>query len=488
MMRITVNRLPNRFYPDYKRVIIRFHDLGEERIRDLMLKVIEMDEVIASQTLMQTLREFSKRHRNLTRKFKHHYREALKIVGDTIPGINEISEDKKLLIGAYFSNEYAISSAAFFNPSIVESPDQTWLEEGSKRLIISFRATGEGHISSIVFHTGVIDKNGNLSFEQAGNYVDEPEVVKRHIYDKAMIETKLREMGVKGEIVRSVMQPLKKEFIYGELLGSALEVLAQPSLSEEERRAVDHIVWLADSHYRIEFSLDTHISERVIFPISYTERRGIEDARFVRFTDDDGKVTYYATYTAYDGYTILPKMIVTEDFTSFEVKPLHGRGAQNKNLALFPRKIAGRYAMLSRIDGINSYIGFSDNINIWQEPVRILEPKYPWEFIQTGNCGAPIETSEGWLVITHGVGPVRQYCLGATLLDLYDPTKVIGHLKEPLLAPNEEEREGYVPNVVYSCGSILHNNQLIVPYGLSDTASGFMSIGVRELIAKILSS
>ncbi|ULB33928.1 MULTISPECIES: glycoside hydrolase family 130 protein [Proteiniphilum] len=488
MMRITVNRLPNRFYPDFKRVIIRFHDLGAQRTRDLMLKVIEMDEVIARQTLMQTLREFSKRHRNLTRKFKHHYREALKIVGETLPELDEISEDKKLLIGSYFSMEYAISSAAFFNPSIVESPDQTGLEEGSKRVIISFRATGEGHISSIVFHTGVIDRNGALSFEQTGHYVDEPEVVKRHTYDKALIETKLREMGVEGEIVRAVMQPLKETFIYGELLGSALEVLARPSLSEEERRDVDHIVWVADSHYRIEFSRDTHISERVIFPISYTERRGIEDARFVRFTDDDGKVIYYATYTAYDGYTVLPKMIVTENFYSFEVKPLHGRGTQNKNLALFPRKIRGQYAMLSRIDGINSYIGFSDNINLWQQPVKIQEPKYPWEFIQTGNCGAPIETPEGWLVITHGVGPMRQYCLGAALLDLYDPTKEIGRLKEPLLAPNEEEREGYVPNVVYSCGSILHNNHLIVPYGLSDTGAGFMSIDIRELIGKILNS
>jgi len=486
-MRIIVERLPNKFYPDSKRVIIRFHDLGAERTRDLMLKVIELDDAIAYQTLMQTLREFSKRHRNLTREFKHHYDEALKMVGDTLPGINEISEDKKLLIGAYFSKEYAISSAAFFNPSIVESPDQTGLEEGSKRFIISFRATGEGHISSIVFHTGVIDLNGKLSFEQAGHHVDEPEIVKRHLYDKAMIEAKLDEMGVNREIVRLVMEPLKETFIYGELLGSALEVLARPSLSEEKRRAVDHIVWLADSHYRIEFSRDTHISERVIFPISYTERRGIEDARFVRFIDD-GKVTYYATYSAYDGHAILPKMIVTENFYSFEVKPLHGRGAQNKNLALFPRKIDGRYVMLSRIDGINSYISFSDNINIWQEVVKIQEPKYPWEFIQIGNCGAPIETPEGWLVITHGVGPMRQYSLGAALLDLDDPTKEIGRLKEPLLVPNEDEREGYVPNVVYSCGSILYNNHLIVPYGLSDTGAGFMSVDIRELIARILNS
>ena len=178
---------------------------------------------------------------------------------------------------------------------------------------------------------------------------------------------------------------------------------------------------------------------------------------------------------------------MTEDFCKFEIKPLHGKGAQNKNLALFPRKINGKYAMLSRIDGINSYIGYSNNINIWEEPVIIQEPKYPWEYIQLGNCGAPIETSEGWLVITHGVGPMRQYCLGATLLDLDDPTKEIGRLQDPLLVPNEEEREGYVPNVVYSCGSIIHNDKLIVPYGLSDTGAGFMSVDLDTLIEKIKS-
>lgn len=486
-MRIIVNRLPNKFYSNYKQVIIRFLDLGEERTRALITKVLEMEESEADKTLTYTLREFSKRHRNLTHKFLKHYRKALELVAPTFTEPEQVSMVKKLLIGSYFSMEYSISSAAFFNPSIVESPDQTGLSEGSKRVIVSFRATGEGHISSIVFHTGVINHLGELEFETAGYHVDSAEVTKRYIYEKESFQKKLREMGVDELVVKPVMDSLADRFIYGELLKSVNGYLAENnSLEEEVKRSIKQIIWLADSHYTIHFSRDTHISERVIFPTSYTERKGIEDARFVRFTDDNGEVTYYATYSAYDGYVALQKLIVTKDFYTFEIKPLHGDGTQNKNLALFPRKVGGKYAMLSRVDGINSYIAFSDNINVWPAPVRIQAPKYPWEFIQIGNCGSPIETPEGWLVITHGVGPMRQYALGATLLDLNDPTREIGRLRDPLLVPNDEEREGYVPNVVYSCGSIVHNGQLIVPYGLSDTGSGFMSVSLRKLLEKIL--
>lgn len=467
---------------------MRFLDIGSERTADLINKVTHMDERLAGDVLTQTLREFSRRHRNLTRTFKDHYLQALKTAGINPEDMEKVSHDKKMLIGSYLSKEYSVSAAAFFNPSMIESPDQTGLEDGSKRVVISFRATGEGHISSIVFHTGVIDKENRIHFEKAGSHVDQPEAVKRHVYEKQITMDKLKEMEVRQNMVDAVLSSLKETFVYGELLGSALNVLRDPALTEEERRAVEQIVWLADSHYEIAFSRDTHISERVIFPISYTERRGIEDARFVRFVDDNGEATYYATYSAYDGYTILPKLIVTKDFCSFEVKPLHGKGAQNKNLALFPRKINGKYAMLSRIDGINSFIGFSDHIHIWDDPIKLQEPMHPWEYIQLGNCGSPIETPEGWLVITHGVGPMRQYCLGAMLLDLDNPTKEIGHLKEPLLAPNDEEREGYVPNVVYSCGSLIHNDTLIVPYGTSDTGAAFMTIDVDTLLKRILNS
>ncbi len=485
-MRVIVDRKPNRFYPNFKRVIIRFFHNGLERSQGLVKKVLEMQDEDVELSLSQTLRDFARRHRNLTKKFLKHYEKAKELLSGTSIDFKNLTEDKKLLIGSYFSMEYSIESAAFFNPSMVESPDQTGLEEGAKRVVVSFRATGEGHISSIVFHTGVIDHNGNLAFEESGRYVDQPEVVRRHHYNKKRFINKLREMNVDKSIISLVIEPLEEKFIYGDLLKSVNQALDSNNSNEAKKRAIKEIIWLADSHYEIKFSRDTDISERVIFPVSYTERKGIEDARFVRFVDDNGKVTYYATYTAYDGFTILPKLIVTNDFYHFEVKPLHGQGAQNKNLALFPRKINGKYVMLSRIDGVNSYIGFSDNINVWDKPVKIQEPYYPWEYIQIGNCGAPEETSAGWLLITHGVGPMRRYCLGASLLDLNDPTKEIGRLKEPLLIPNEEEREGYVPNVVYSCGSIIHNDKIIIPYGLSDTGAGFLSVELDGLIEKLL--
>ncbi|MEX0681200.1 MAG: glycoside hydrolase family 130 protein [Balneolales bacterium] len=487
-MRLIVERKPNRFYPDFKRVINRFYHNGLERSKDLVQKILEMDDTEAELVLTETLREFARRHRNLSRKFLKHYDEIKKLLTSTDLDLNRVDEQKKLLIGSYFSMEYSIVSAAFFNPSVVESPDQSGLEEGSKRIIVSFRATGEGHISSIVFHTGIIDYKGDLQFEESGPFVDEAEIVKRHHYKKKYFQSKLHEMKVDKSIISLVMKPLKNKFLYGELRKSIREAIERNNKNEEKRRAIEEIIWLADSHYEIKFSRDTDIAERVIFPISYTERKGIEDARFVRFTNDNGKVIYYATYTAFDGYHILPKLILTKDFYHFEVKPLHGASAQNKNLALFPRKINGKYIMLSRVDGVNNYICFSDKINIWGKPIKIQVSKYPWEYIQIGNCGAPVETPEGWLLITHGVGPMRRYCLGASLLELEDPTKEIGRLKDPLLIPDEEEREGYVPNVVYSCGSIIHNDKLIIPYGLSDTSSGFLSVEMESLMKKLLMS
>jgi len=232
----------------------------------------------------------------------------------------------------------------------------------------------------------------------------------------------------------------------------------------------------------MNFRPDHRISERVIFPVSENESSGIEDARFVQFFDDNGEVTYYATYTAYNGFTILPQLIETKDFITFKVTTLNGNAVQNKGMALFPRRIDGSYVMLSRQDGENNHIMFSDNIHFWQESEIIQEPTWPWEFIQIGNCGSPLETDKGWIVLTHGVGPMRQYCIGAMLLDLENPANIIARLEEPLLAPHEEEREGYVPNVVYTCGAILHNSDLIVPYGMSDITCGIATVNVSELI------
>ena len=257
---------------------------------------------------------------------------------------------------------------------------------------------------------------------------------------------------------------------------------ASPHLVTEKKLLLDQISWLASSHYELQFSLDTNISERVIFPVSYNEKNGIEDARFVKFTDDDGSVTYYATYTAYDGISILPKLLSTKDFYHFEVMPIHGEVAQNKGMALFPRKIRGKYAMLCRMDGINNYIAYSDDITVWREAKLIQKVKYPWELVQVGNCGSPIETPDGWLVITHGVGPMREYSIGASLFDLENPEIEIGRLSSPLLVPNTEEREGYVPNVVYSCGSIVYNGYLVIPYAMSDYASTYATVDLKELL------
>ena len=253
-------------------------------------------------------------------------------------------------------------------------------------------------------------------------------------------------------------------------------------MSLESKQALTQMLWLAKSHYEISFSQDTDISERVIFPSSRTESNGIEDARFVKFEDTNGEICYYATYTAYDGHTILPKILETKDFYYFKNLPLHGDCTKDKNFAFFPKKIGGKYTMISRIDGVNHYIMFSDNINVWDTAELLQIPEMGWELIQVGNCGSPIETRKGWLVITHGVGPMRKYSIGAILLDLQNPQKVIARLSEPLIVPNEDEREGYVPNVVYSCGSIVHNENLIIPYAVSDYSSSFASINLNKVL------
>jgi len=485
-MAITVKRKPVFFYPDSKRVIARPFIPGDGgRITSIVKRVVELDDESVRMVLNQVLREFSKRHRNITRVFESNFVNIHEILQAADFKTNHLSKERKLLIGAYFSKEYSIESAAFFNPSMVEDPYQGNLREGELRIVVSFRATGEGHLSSIVFRSGVLDSNNELTFEPAGPMVDVPEAVKRHVYEKESFVRKLHEIGVYEDVVEPVMNRLGDTFIFGELQASIEAELHESKVSRTRREKIETINWVASSHYEITFSMDTAISERVIFPISYAESNGIEDARFVRFTSEEGKVNYYATYTAFNGYTILPKLLETEDFYHFKVLPLHGPQAKHKGMALFPRKINGKYAMLGRSDGINNYIMFSDSLHIWTDAKIIQEPGYPWEFVQVGNCGSPLETDEGWIVIIHGVGPMRQYSLGMTLLDHDDPTKVIGHLREPLITSNDKEREGYVPNVVYSCGSLIHNGEIVIPYGIADSATTFASISLDEIIDEL---
>ena len=486
-MALTVRRKSIKFIPDPKRVIARFFMPGQEdRAQAIIQRIVSLPEDSCRQLFNDVLRSFSKRHRNISKIFDNNYKSIKHLVERSGIEPDTLSRERKLLIGSYFTNEYSIESAAFFNPSIIEDPYQGNLNNGQLRVIVSFRATGEGHISSIVFRSGTFDGNNNLTFAPAGNFVDVPEVVKRHVYRKSSFLKKLEEMRIVKDVVGLVMDRLGDTFIYGELLASIEETRSSIEITHTKEKVLQAINWLASSHYEISFSLDTAISERVIFPVSYSESNGIEDARFVKFTAEDGKVTYYATYTAYNGFTILPKLMETEDFYHFKIMPLHGNYAQNKGLAFFPRKIGGKYAMISRCDGENIYIMYSDNINIWPEAVKIREPFLPEEFVKIGTAGSPIETERGWLLITHGVGPVRTYTLGAVLLDLDDPTRVTAYLDTPLLAPTEEEREGYVPNVVYSCGSIVHNGELIIPYGMSDYSSSFATVGLENLLDEMI--
>ena len=477
-----------RFNPDSSRVVARYFMNGEQRTQKMVSRILMLDTKQTTSALEHTLREFASRHRNISRIFLKHCANVQGIIEGMKIDYAGLSEEQKMLIGSYCTSEYSIESAAFFNPSIVEDFDQLYLEKGERRVIISFRATGEGHISSIVFRRCVLDKNNDIQIMKSGDHIDMAEVIHKTLYDKERFMLKLKEMDIPNKYSMTIMEHLPDKFEYYALKEEVNKVLHDSTISDSRRKALEEVTWLADSFYDINFKHDSDISERVIFPISDSESRGIEDARFVRFTDDDGTVRIFATYTAYNGHTILPKLLSTENFYTFRVMPLHGSGAQNKNLALFPKKIKGKYAMLARIDGVNNYLMYSDRPTVWNKPKMIQEPRYPWEYVQIGNCGSPLWTKEGWLVISHGVGPMRRYCLGASLFDLDDPSKEIGRLDEPLLSPREDEREGYVPNVVYSCGALIHNNSLILPFAVSDYSSTYGVVDVPELLNGIKQS
>lgn len=483
-MRLSIERNPLKVYPDPKRVIARFFFNGNERAKEVIQRVMALSNDEVFSIISPILQEYSKRHRNITKVLLRHCEKLKPLFNELGLETSGINQYCKLLIGSYFTHEYSIESAAFFNPSIMEDPDQSDLEEGERRMIISFRAVGEGHISSIVFRRAMINKSGDITVIPAGNYIDEAEIIRKSNYNKKLFFAKAVESKIDVNVLNELKGKLNDKFEYSNFRKIILD---SKNLADDDLRKIeyDKVLWLSDSYHEISFSKDTDISDRVIFPISEFERKGIEDARFVRFTEDSGRVIYYATYTAYDGSLIMPKLLQTTDFYNFKIRPLYGKGAQNKNLALFPRKINGKYAMMSRIDGWNNYIMYSDKIGIWQHPEQLQQPKHPWEYIQIGNCGSPIETEYGWLVITHGVGPMRRYCLGACLLQLDDPSVEIGRLSEPLLIPNKDEREGYVPNVLYSCGSIIHNGKLIIPYGLSDFCSSFASVDMVSLLDKV---
>jgi predicted GH43/DUF377 family glycosyl hydrolase len=487
MKPIPITRRRVRLVPDRQRVIAKpflpgqevFPD-GQSRADLIIKRILALPEEVASATLAATEERFVDRHIGLHSIFESHFA----LVADLIDSPDELSRERRLLIGAYFTHEYSVEAAALSNPSIVPAPDQSGVDSGATRFILSLRAIGEGHVSSIEFRSGVIDAGGEIAMEEPSRYAmtgtrESP------MYDKYVFSGKLDELGALNDITRLCLDDLPAHFTFEQLEAAILDL---------DRRGVDRVIaaqttkvihWLAMSNYTSTFPPDSELSERVVFPEGPTESNGMEDARFVRFAHGDGSVSYYATYTAFDGIQILPQLIETRDFSSFRVATLNGAAAQNKGIALFPRQIGGRYAALSRQDNESNYLMLSDNMRFWHEKEKIQIPDRPWELTQIGNSGSPLETEAGWLVITHGVGPMRTYAVGAILLDKEDPCRVIGHLKEPLLVPNEQEREGYVPNVVYSCGSMIHGNFLVLPYGFSDVGAAIATVPLDELLTRL---
>lgn len=494
---LLVKRKSIRFLSDQTRVISRAFWPGHpSQIVGVFDCIAGLTDDAASKLLERTVAQFAGRHRDIEGVFLDHYNGAVDQLSDVMP----MARVKKLLIGSYFTMEYSIESAGLFNPSIMFAPDQESLPAGHARVILSFRATGEGHVSSLQFRGGVITDSNELTIDAVSPYVNTPSVARTMYYDKSFFGLQLLEMGMPQALEQPSLGPFLQS---NEVLSALLNRLGQTFTLEDLHKAMTELradglfdqtdvegtferaEWLACSNYEVRFDSETSVSERILFPASENEQGGIEDARFVRFVDGD-EVTYYATYTAFDRETTRPQLLETTDFLSFRVSTLNGEYARSKGVALFPRKINGKYAMISRVKGQQMCILSSDDIRFWHGAQTIGYSLEPWEFVQVGNCGSPVETDAGWLVITHGVGAMRRYCLGAMLLDRDDPTKVLGKLAQPLLAPDETERNGHVPNVVYTCGAIVHNDELIIPYAMADRASSIATVSLPELLEVLL--
>jgi predicted GH43/DUF377 family glycosyl hydrolase len=412
--------------PDPARVVVRpfkpateprdFNATDKTRANHIVDRVLALAPDVAAQQLAEVLQHFQQRHRKLLATFEARADE----MEDAFTAHATFTREQRRLVGAYFLHEYSFEAAALFNPSIVDHPDQSAAPPGGRRFILSVRAVGEGHVSSLTFRSGSITANGEVTIDPAARLAAIPKVQSR----------------VPGP---------------------------------------------CGDHVELVFPPDEDISERVIFPVTQFQSNGIEDARFVRF-EANGRHTYYATYTAYNGRAIRSELIETRDFVSFRMSPLQGTAALNKGMALFPRMLDGKFAMIARQDNENLYLIQSDDLYSWDGGVTILKPKYPWEFVQIGNCGSPLELDEGWLLLIHGVGPVRKYSIGAVLLDKANPSRVIARSREPLIRPEPSQREGYVPNVVYTCGAARHNDRIILPYAVSDTFCTFASVGIAELL------
>lgn len=484
-----VTRSPLRLAADPARVISQLFVPGQEgferqesRAGVVLARILALSESEVVAALEDVITRFDGRHHDLVGIFRRHADE----LADRLNPDTEISEDRMVLLGATFTSEYAIEGAALCNPSIVLHPDQTGMNSGSIRYLMSVRGIGEGHRSSIGFRTGVVSETGQPSLDQRGPFATVGPTVPG-LLDAEVFRVELARLGDTGEAAAYVLDSLGSHFTRVDLEHQLATLQTHLSTRGRAQETIAEIQAIAERTYRIEFDSRTALSERVLFPSMQAEAAGMEDARFVRFTDDGGSVTFYATYTAYSGSHISQQLLETRDFQSFVSTPMVGPAAANKGLALFPRRIGGRFAALSRSDRESNTIAYSDRPFVWTSSVPCQQPVQAWEVLQLGNCGAPMETDAGWLVLTHGVGPMRTYRIGAILLDLDDPTKVIGRLREPLLSPAADEQNGYVPNVVYSCGALIHAENLVLPYGIGDSVIGFATVPLPELLAALRS-
>lgn len=481
-------RTQHRLKPDPSRTLCRLFVPGQEtlirggsRAMAVIDRVLGLSEQEAESALARTLARFSDRHRDLAETFEQNFMLGAHRLCAGVA----IGASRRQLIGAYFTQEYALEAAALFNPSIVAHPDQEGCLPGEVRFVMSLRAVGEGHISSIEFRSGTIGAKSGIRLDPPGRFLDTG--FRRPVsYDRRLFADKLAEFGHADENARFLWSRLPSRFTAAELDVALAELSEQQVAREDPSVLADRARWTMASSYSVEFDEDHALAERVLWPAGPAESHGMEDARFVRFNDGQNAV-YYATYTAFDGSQVAPHLLETSDFRTFTVSQLSGPSARNKGMALFPRRIAGRYAALSRWDRESNAIGYSDDGHRWSQAVTVQAPARPWELIQLGNCGSPIETPAGWLVLTHGVGPMREYAMGAILLDLDEPEHLIGALSEPLLIADDSERDGYVPNVAYSCGSMLHADTVVLPYGCSDSSVRIATVDLSLLLERLTS-
>lgn len=479
---LLVRRLPIRLEGDDRRVIVRPFLMANARVRSLFERLNQMDEETARRLLLEVEAGYGNRHTGLHVTFDEHYAMGAQLIGWS----DDWTRTRRALAGAYLTMEYAVDSAALFNPSIVPHPDQSNLCPGDLRFLMSLRATGEGHVSSIVFRTGVINPDLNVIVDPLPAKLHRSRRAPDRDFERSLFLRKLGEMGVDVGLADSVLQRLPGHFNLAQVQAAVEEAQSPLVGNTHAEQTLRSILFLAQSNYHIDLAPRMSLSELVLFPMHEGESRGIEDLRMVRFTEEDGQASYFGTYTAYNGFRTLPMLMNTSDFRRIEIHSLNGSAALNKGMALFPRRIDGKFVMCSRIDGENLFISSSDSVHFWENARPLIAPQYPWELMQIGNCGSPIETRAGWLLLTHGVGPIRSYAIGAMLLDLHNPLKVLGHLRHPLIFPLPEEREGYVPNVVYTCGAMLYNNQLLIPYAQADKSTGISVVNLDRLLERLL--